>query len=498
VRIGDFVAVVATREWDAVRGAQALHVRWSASAASFPPAAELAGAMWAMPVASREDTVLRGDANAALVGAQVFEARYAWPFQSHATMGPGCAVADVRPGGRTTIWCGAQKPHALKTGIADLLKIAPDRVRIVFVEDAGSYGRAGFDDVAADAALLSRAVGKPVRVQWMRHDMTQWGPKAPAIVGFARGALRDGSIAALDLTLRAFNGGEISSHPDNAGNFLAGQLTERANKPRTEYASYGKNSAAYVIPAVRAVAELVAPLAAAASPLRTTHLRDPEGPGTTFVVESFVDELAHYAVADALAFRIQHLTDPRAIAVLRGVAEASAWQTRASASAIGSGATLRGRGVAFATRGESRGATIVATVAEVAVEVATGKVRVTRLTCAHDCGSIVNPRSLRGTIEANLMQSLSRTLYEQVAFEGSSVTSRDWTSYPVLRTPDVPDRVDVVLLDRPDLPPYGAGEPSSRPTAAAVANAVFDATGVRVRTAPLTPRNVLAAFANAR
>ena len=490
VRIGDLLAVVATREWDAVRGADALVVRWSAPSTQFPAMGTLADAMWAMPAASRDTPVVRGAPDDAFAGAQVVEAAYAWPFQAHATMGPGCAVGDVRPGGRATIWCGAQKPHALRAGIADLLGLAPARVRVIFVEDAGSYGRGGFDDAAADAALLSRALGKPVRVQWMRHDMTQWGPKAPAIVARARGALRDGTVAALDLTLRAFNGGEISSHPDNAGNFLAGQIIGRPNIPRTEYAAYGKNSPAYAIPALRAVAELVAPLAPAISPLRTTHMRDPEGPGTTFVVESFVDELAHAAGADPLAFRLRHLTDPRHLAVLHAVATASDWNRPIDAAA-------RGRGVAFATRGESRGATVVATVAEVVVDTATGAVRVVRLTCAHDCGLIVNPRSLRGTVEANLMQSLSRALFEEVRFDAGTVTSRDWETYPVLRAPDVPDRVDVVLLDHPDAPPQGAGEPASRPTAAAVANAIFAATGARVRTAPLHPRHVLAALAQA-
>jgi CO/xanthine dehydrogenase Mo-binding subunit len=175
--------------------------------------------------------------------------------------------------------------------------------------------------------LELRAVGKPVRVQWMRHDMTEWGPKAPAIVGHARAAVRDGAIAALDLTVRALDGGEISSHPDSAGNFLGGQLAGHANtKPRVEYAVYGKNSPACAIPALRASAELIAPLAPLVSPLRTTHLRDPEGPGTTFIVESFVDELAARAGAGPIAFRIAHLRDARQIAALRALAQAAGWQ----------------------------------------------------------------------------------------------------------------------------------------------------------------------------
>ena len=491
VRIGDFLAVVATREWNAVAGARDLGVRWSAPSTTFPAMAALGDAMWAMPVASQDKVVARGDLAAASVGATVVQASYVWPFQAHATMGPGCAVADVRADA-VTIWCGAQKPFALREGIADLLGIPQATVRVVFVEDAGSYGRAGFDDVAADAALISRAVGKPVRVQWMRSDMTMWGPKAPAMVGRLTGALRDGKIAALDLTIRAFNGGEISSHPDSAGNFIGGQIAGRTNdKPRVEYAVYGKNSGAYDVPTLHALAELVAPLAPTISPLRTTHLRDPEGPGTTFIIESFIDELAAHASADPIAFRIAHLSDPRAIDVLSQAATAAGWQPGIAARNKMRGGIARGRGVAFATRGD----TMVATIADVTVDTHSGKVSVTRFVCAHDCGSIVNPRSLRGTIEANLMQSLSRSLFEEVRFAGGAVTSRDWLTYPVLRTPDVPGRVDVVLVDRPELPPYGAGEPSSRPTAAAIANAIYDATGARVRTAPFTPIHVLAALA---
>jgi CO/xanthine dehydrogenase Mo-binding subunit len=491
VRAGDFLGVVASREWDAIRGARALQPRWSDAPAPFPVQAALPEAMWAASVASRDKIVDAGDLGAGFAGADVVEARYAWPFQAHATMGPGCAVADVARDGTTHVWCGGQKPFALREGIADLLGVPLERVRVTFVEDAGSYGRGGFDDTAADAVLLSRASGRPVRVQSTRADATQWGPKAPAIVAHLRGAVRDGRISALDVTVRSFNGGEISSHPDSAGNFIGGQLAGHANdKPRVEYAVYGKNSAAYRIPAVHAVAEIVPPLLPAGSPLRTTHMRDPEGPGTTFAIESFVDELAAKAAADPIAFRIAHLDDPRAAGVLRAVAAAAQWAPAPRAARRPAG-IAHGRGVAFATRGR----TVVATVADVAVDVASGAVRVTRLVCAHDCGFIVNPRSLRGTVEANLMQSLSRALFEEVAFDRTTVTSRDWATYPVLRTPDVPERVDVVLIEHDaDVPSSGAGEPSSRPTAAAIANAIFDATGARVRRAPFTPANVLAAL----
>jgi CO/xanthine dehydrogenase Mo-binding subunit len=241
---------------------------------------------------------------------------------------------------------------------------------------------------------------------------------------------------------------------------------------------------------VHATSDVIAPLAPLVSPLRTTHLRDPEGPGTTFIIESFIDELAARAKADAIAFRLAHLSDERQRNVLRTVAKAAGWESRSAAAHATTSGIARGRGVAFAMRGK----TAVATVAEVEVDTAKGLVRVTRLTCAHDCGLIVNPRSLKGTIEANLMQSMSRALYEEVRFDAHTVTSRDWRTYPIVRTPDLPERVDVVMIDHKDLPPYGAGEPSSRPTAAAIANAIYDATGARVRTAPMTPANVLAAL----
>jgi CO/xanthine dehydrogenase Mo-binding subunit len=221
-------------------------------------------------------------------------------------------------------------------------------------------------------------------------------------------------------------------------------------------------------------------------------MRDPEGPGTTFIVESFIDELAARAGADALAFRLAHITDKRQIAVYETAAQAFGWDTRPSASRKqrATNGELVGRGVAFS----NRGATIVATIVEAGVNPQTGAVRVRRIVCAHDCGFIVNPKSLQGTIEANFIQSISRSIYEQATFDERTVTSSDWVTYPVAHLRDVPDVVKVVMINQPSIDPGGAGEPSSRPTAAAIANAVFDATGARVRTAPLTPKNVLAAI----
>ncbi|HEY5350327.1 MAG TPA: molybdopterin cofactor-binding domain-containing protein [Candidatus Lustribacter sp.] len=490
VRLAGFAGVVATREWDAIRAARALKTTWTAASVTLPAQAQLADYMWAQPTV-KQSTVKNGNVDAAIGGAPL-EATYFWPFQSHANMGPGCSVVDVRADG-ITVWSGTQKTHALRQGMSKLLGVPAEKVRVIWASDAGSYGRGGLEESAAAAAFLSRAVGHPVRVQSMRADNTQWGTKSPAIAAKLRGNVQDGGIVAFDAVIRQFNGNEIFSQPSVAGGFIAGQMAGFANDAvRYEYGQYGANSAKYEIPNVRSTAELLAPFAAGNSPLRTAHMRDPEGPGTTFIIESFVDELAARAGADAIAFRLKHLKAPRHIEALQHVAQAAGWETRPSAARkrVGANGELTGRGVAFATRGE----TIIATVAEVAVNPKTGAVRVRRIVCAHDCGFIVNPKSLQGTIEANLIQSISRAIYEEATFDDHTVTSTDWASYPIAHMRDVPDEVKVVMINRPSIAPSGAGEPSSRPTAAAIANAVFDATGARVRTAPLTPKNVLAAM----
>jgi nicotinate dehydrogenase subunit B len=490
VHVGGFAGVVATREWDAVRAARALKTTWSAPSVALPAQNKLADYMWSQPVI-KTSAVKNGDVDATITGAPYITA-YFWPFQSHANMGPGCSVADVRADG-VTVWSGTQKTHALRQGMAELLNVPLETVRVEWVSDAGSYGRAGLEESAAAAALMSRAVGKPVRVQSMRADNTQWGTKGPAIAARMRGNVKDGTIVAFDAVVRQFNGNEIYSQPSVAGSFLAAQMSGIPNQAvNFEYGQYGENSAKYEIANLRSTAELIAPFTPGNSPLRTAHMRDPEGPGTTFIMESFIDELATVAEADPIEFRMKHLKAPRHIAALHAVADASGWVYRPSGTAKNRAPNgdLIGRGVGFATRGE----TTVATVAEVAVNPKTGVVRVRKIYCAHDCGFIVNPKSLQGTIEANLIQSISRSIFEQVTFNDHAVTSSDWVTYPIVHMSDVPDVVHVIMLNQPSIAPGGAGEPSSRPTAAAVANAVFDAIGKRVRTAPMTPQNVLAAM----
>jgi nicotinate dehydrogenase subunit B len=489
---GNFVGVVAENEWAAIQAAKAVKVTWTAPKQAFPEQKDLYAYMRSAPPKASKETLKRGDAAAALSNAaKKVEASYEFPFQSHATMGPGCAVADVHTDGITTVWSGGQKPHDLQKGFAELLRVPVDTVRVVWVEDAGSYGRPGFEDAAADAVLLSEAAGKPVRVQWMREDMTAWGTKGPAVLCDLTAALdAQGEATSVQFTSRAFSGGETHFRPGDAGNYLGAQLTGIPNTTGVdEFAQWGVESAPYAFQNVLATAHVIPAFYDSASPLRTTHLRDPEGPATSFATESFMDEIAAAAGDDPIEFRLKHLGDPRSKAVLTAAAQKAGWDTRPSPKKGEAGGDVAtGRGVGLSTRN----GTYVGTVAEVEVNRKTGAVRVTRFVCAHDCGLIINPEALRTTIEANLIQSLGRALKEEVMFDRSNVTSVDWKTYPVARASDVPDHVEVVLINHPELPSSGAGEPSSRATAAAIANAVYDATGARVRQAPLTPARVKA------
>src|SRR6266576_3641898 len=492
---GNFVGVVAENEWAAVQAAKALKVTWTAPKQAFPEQQDLYKHMrGAAPKASKE-TLKQGDAAAALANAvKKLEATYECPFQSHATMGPGCAVADVHMDGVTTVWSGGQKPHDLQKGFSQLLRVPIDTVRVIWMEDAGSYGRPGFEDAAADAVLLSQAVGKPVRVQWMREDMTAWGSKGPAVLcDLSAGLDAQGEVSAVQFTSRAFSGGETHFRPDAMGNYLGAQLTGIPNTTGVdEFAQWGVQAPPYSFRNIHAMAHVIPALYETASPLRTTHLRDPEGPATSFAVESFVDEIAAAAGVDPLDFRLKYLDEPRAKAVLIAAAQKAGWDRRPSPKKnSASGEISTGRGIGLSTRN----GTFVGTVAEVEVNRRTGAVHVKRFVCAHDCGLIINPDALRTTIEANLIQSMSRSLMEEVMFDRSNVTSVDWRTYPVARASDIPSQVDVVLLNHPELPPNGAGEPSSRNVPAAIANAVFDATGARVRQMPLTPARVKAALA---
>ena len=487
----NFLAVVAEREWDAVQAARLLKVTWSTPQTPFPSSEKIHQHIRLAPTLKSEDLPAKGDVAAAFKdAARVVEAEYEWPFQSHASMGPACAVVDARPD-RATLWTGTQKPHYARDGVAKLLGLAPEKVQGIWVLGPGSYGRNDAGDAALDAALLSKLTGRPVRVQGMRHDGTAWDPKAPASVHRARAALdSSGKVVGYEFISRGFSRLNINSNESDPRDSLVGMETGLAPKPGI---GFGTPAESYGFENKRLGWEVIAPLQDSASPLRTSHLRDPVGLQIHFASEQFIDELADASGEDPVAFRLRYLSAPRDQAVLTAAAQKAGWQPRGAAPRDRSGAVLQGRGIAYA----QRVGTLVAVVAQIEVERSSGRIWGRKFTVAHDCGLVVNPQGLRYTIEGGLVQALSRALFEEVHFDADGVSSVDWLSYPILDIKDAPEAIEVVLINRPELAPTGAGEATSRVVPAAVANAFFDATGVRLRRAPMTPARVRAALARA-
>jgi CO/xanthine dehydrogenase Mo-binding subunit len=481
VREKNFVAVVAPKEWDAVRAARMLKVDWKTLDQPFPAMEQLYDHIRGAKVVKREEPVKKGDVAAAFAapGVKVIEAQYEWPFNSHASMGPACAVAQVKDGS-CTVWTGSQKPHFVRDGVARLLELPPENVRAIWVSGPGSYGRNDAGDAALDAAYLSRVTGKPVRVQGMRSDGTTWDPKGPACVHRARAAINaSGKVVAYEFTAKGFSRQHIATNESHPADSLIGQSMGLPPKPNQ---IFGTPAESYGFDNKLLAWETIAQLVEHCSPLRTSHLRDPVGPEIHFGSEQFIDELARAAGEDPVAFRVKYLTQPRHAAVVKAVAEKSGW------ASLG-----KGRGIAFA----ERNGTAVAVVAQVEVDRASGRIWARKFWVAHDCGLIINPELLRTTIEGNVVQGLSRTLFEEVRFDRDSVTSVDWASYPILEMSDAPESIEVALINHPEIAPTGAGEPTIRVIPAAVANAFFDATGVRLRRAPLNPERVKAALSRA-
>jgi len=481
VRRGSFVGVVAPQEWDAVRAARALKVEWTQA----PALAGHEGVetwMRAGPFVATETLVRKGDAARALSDAAATPpARYYWPMQTHGSIGPSCAVADVRAD-RATIWSASQSTHRYRPLFARVLGLPPERVRLIYKDGAGCYGMNGHDDAAADAALLSQLVGHPVRVQWMRADEHGWDPKGPPQLLEITGRTGpDASIAAWRTTMwlprATANLPNIPLlAPQDAGieqamGLSTGLISQNGDPP---YA------AANVDVTVNWLKD---------APLRPSNLRAPGKVANVFAVESFTDELASAAGVDPLEFRLRKLDDPRGIEVLRRTAALFGWTPRAS----GAARAFTGRGSGLAYSHYKHNETYVAMAMEVEVDRASGAIRVLRVVCAHDCGLVINPDGVKAQVEGNILQTLSRTLFEEVAFDRGGVTSRDWASYPILRFADAPDiRIDIV--DRPTEPPLGAGEAACVCVPGALANAVYDAVGVRLRTVPLVPARVKAAL----
>ncbi|MGH7070563.1 MAG: molybdopterin cofactor-binding domain-containing protein [Acetobacteraceae bacterium] len=492
VRRDNFLAVVAETEWAAIQAAAKL------GSTLQPSGPDAAGAKWSdwdgLPemnevwetvrktAAGRNTSVAsRGSVEMALgYAGRTLKATYKTPYQMHGSIGPSCAIADVK-GDRATFWSGTQMPHETRRDLAKMLDIPLNNTELRWFEAAGGYGRNGLDHVVADAAVMSQAVGRPVRVQWMRWDEHGWEPKGPPIVQDLLGALDDDGrvigwrhhmwipttsdthlIAAALIGKPDVTGQTGLGHP--AGHYAY-------NFANADVACHGEGRVG----------------------LLTAWLRSPAQFETTFAMESFIDELAAAAGQDPLAFRLAHLEDPRAIAVIKAAAEKYGWESRAASGSKpeGNGKPAKGRGIAWVNRDGVR----VATIAGVAVDPTSGRIKVGRVVVAHDCGLVVNPDGLRNQVEGNVIQSLSRTLHEEVTFDRAHVTSRDWQGYPILRFPEVPDSIEVVLVNnRPEYPSYGAGEPATCPTAAVISNAVYDAIGVRLRQTPFRPERVKAAM----
>ena len=484
-----FVAVLAEKEWNAVRAAQKLKIAWSQTAPVFSEPAALYDYIRKTPARKRTVEKETGSVEQAIAGAaKVVTADYEWPFQSHASMGSACALADIK-NGKLTVWTGSQKPHYAREGVAALLEMPPEKVHAIWRTGPGSYGRNDAGDAALEAAFLAKTVGRPVRIQGMRPEGIAWDPKGPASIHHARAGLdAAGKIIAYQFESKGFSRLEIDSSEKNPADSIIGQQMGLKLKPTD---SFGTPDEAYDIPNRLMAWETIPPFLDRASPLRTSHLRDPVGPQIHFASESFIDELAHAANADAVVFRLRHLKG-RDAAALKAAADKFGWDQRVSGPHGDPKADIvTGRGIAYV----KRLGTIVAVVAEVEVDRRSGKVRAKRFAVAHDCGCVVNPALLHATIEGNIVQATSRSLWEEVRFDRQKVTSVDWETYPILDITEAPEKIDIVLLDHPEIPPTGAGEPSSRPVAGALANAIFDATGVRLRRAPFRPEQVKSSLA---
>lgn len=488
VRKRDFLAVVAETEWAAIKAARALKVEWTAGT-GLPEQKQIFEVWRKKPVAKEEVNQTAGDAPATLAGsARTIKATYEFAIQTHASIGPSCAVADYRDG-KLTVWSPTQGPHPVVHEVAGITGLPKEAIRIIYLDGSGCYGRNGHEDATADAALIATLIGKPVRVQWMRADETARSPKSPPrCADLEAGIDANGDVVAWASEFHiGVNHLAVNKPLDYP---LLAALELGLSKPEHYTGFLFRNATApYAFPNIRVKTyhhgEYI---------FRSSHLRSPGRLENVFANESFVDELAALVKADPAEFRLKHLSDPRGLAVLRAAMDLAGWQKRPSPGpdAGGGGSVAKGRGIAYARYNDTN--TYVAAVAEVEVDRGSGEIRVTRFCVGHDCGLMINPDGVANQVEGGIIQTVSRALMEEVHFDRKRVTSVDWETYPILRFPAVP-KVELKLIDRPDQPPWGAGEPALVVVPAAIGNAVYDATGVRLRSVPFTPAKVKAALA---
>ena len=483
VRDGSYLAVIAEREYQAIVAMRALAavVTWEGGSA-LPAPAQLYEFLKRTPSDAIVDLDRHASANP---GVRTLEASYRRPYQIHGAIGPSCAVG-WQNGDLLTVWTHSQGVYPLRRALAEMLRLPPERVRCIHVEGSGCYGHNAADDAAGDAALLARALpGRPVRVQWMREHEHLWEPYGPAMITAAKAAL-DGGGNIVDWEYDVWSNSH-STRPGSAGSLLPAQHLAAAFSPPPPQPiplpeGGGDRNAIplYRLPNARVVHHFIP-----AMPVRVSALRGLGAYMNVFSIESFVDELAYAARSDPVEFRLRHLDDARARDAIALAAERYRWESRVRARG-------RGHGFAFA-RYKNLGAYLALAV-EVEVERETGRTRLIRAVAAVDSGQAVNPDGIRNQIEGGIVQSSSWTLHEAVSFDETRVTSADWASYPILRFPEVPESVEVHVIDRPGQPFLGTGEAAQGPTAAAIANAIADAAGVRLRELPFLRARVKAAI----
>jgi CO/xanthine dehydrogenase Mo-binding subunit len=503
------VGVVAEKPWQAVQAAAKLKVVWTAGPV-LPAQRDLHTRLRSQTPTRDTRMVDSGDVDAALAATgTLVRATYLYPYQMHGSVGTACAVADVQ-GDKVTIWAASQAVWPLKSSTAQLLGLQAENVHVIFKQGPGCYGINGADTVAYDAALLSQAVGRPVRVQLMRGDEMAWENYGLAYVVEQRAAVdRSGTIVAWDYESWAPGRGGRPG-PNNPGNLVTGTLAgfepapfqgRTPAPPPTAFANNNNAVPSYVTGTVNGRAGGTGTIASqrvvthgVRSSFFTGPLRSPERLQNTFAHESFVDEIAASLRMDPVEYRLKHLGDPRLIAVVTAAAKAANWQARPSPRpATRRTGVARGRGMSCVLYEGDNG--YCAMVAEVDVNQDSGLVTVRRLVIANDSGPISNPDGLRNQLEGGAIQGISRTLLEEVTWDEQKITSVDWRTYkPLFLNAEVPS-IEIVLINRPDMPAAGAGETSVTVAAGAIANAIFDATGLRLRQVPFTPERVKAAMA---
>ena len=487
VRKGEFVAVVAKTAWAAIKAARALKLAWSAGT-GLPEKAAVFDYWRNQPLAKEEATQKVGDAPAALAASSKrVKASYEFAVQTHASIGPSCAVADFS-GGNLAVWSPSQATHSMQSELAAVTGVALDKIRLIYVDGSGCYGRNGHEDATADAALIATMIGKSVRVQWMRADETARAPKSPPrVIDMEAGFDKDESLQASSADFYIALNHIVAFKPLDFPLLAATDLG--MSKPDNWVGFLFQNAGApYVVPNISVKTKHLEKAF-----FRSAHLRSPGRIENSFANESFMDELAVEAEADLAEFRLKHIKDPRAIAVIKAAMKRADWQPRPAGKANngGQGDIAKGRGIAYVRYNTTT--TYVAAVAEVEVNRKTGEVKVGRVCVGHDCGQIINPDGLANQIEGGVIQTVSRALMEQVQWDSTKVTSVDWATYPILRFPDVP-RVEVDMINTPGDVSWGAGEPTGTAIPAAIGNAILDATGARLRSIPSRPDKAQAAL----